>query len=404
MGYVAWYWLIDEPFIIQNAILFLVTYGSFLYVFVLPSGRPYTGVPVSRYFRVIQGLILFEGVVGIAQVIIYVMLHGGNFDAGTGDVVQGTLNPISFIADEGNFNNQIYSTNMMVLLLFYAPFVLTQRKGFATLIIGLLAVMLAAVWHVFIGFAAAIGIVAALFSRTLVRFSKQRLLIAVLAVLAFYLVITIQPNNASLVAYYAKKLASFESPKTKVTALSLTRLPKEFPWSVTVGLGPGQYGSRAGLIGSGHYFGDFDNPRKIPLLKPKQSDAFARYTYPLWKEVATNVPKYGNSTMSRPFYSALSLLVELGPVVFSFFMIWMVFKLGRLRRLHRDARARNLPVQMFYAQSCATLICFLAIVSFFENYLEVVQIVFPSILLFIYFYRQVAINGFEDFRQSTAPR
>ena len=83
------------------------------------------------------------------------------------------------------------------------------------------------------------------------------------------------------------------------------------------GLGPGQYTSRASLISSGRYFGEFENPVKLPFLDASTaSKAFNDYIFDIWEVYATNVEIYGNSTMSRPFFSILSLVIEFGLIFF----------------------------------------------------------------------------------------
>jgi len=144
--------------------------------------------------------------------------------------------------------------------------------------------LLASVLHLFIAFVIAAIAATIYFSRTFFRLTASRILITFFLVISVYTVYKIQPKNFALITYYTDKIFSLESPKTLVTVNSVSKLPRNsrgiFIASVQVNI------HRAGLIGSGKYFGDFTNPRKFPLLQPATSKAFAEYTYPEWERVA----------------------------------------------------------------------------------------------------------------------
>jgi hypothetical protein len=401
MGYFVFYYLIDIPFILQNTLLYFLTYGSFIFLLVIPRHATIHVLDYRKYIRVIRIFILFESLLGICQVIIFVALNGGNFDSATGDIAQGTLNPLSFLDSGANLNNQIYTNNLLTLLLFYMPHVIATRKGKWICVLGFLAILLASVWHLFIAFFLSTGIIVMFFSRSVTRVSGNRLLIASVAVLIIALTIALQPKNFELVYYYYEKVTTFESPKSKVTEISVRDLPKEYPWVYVIGLGPGQYSSRAGLIGTGKYFGDFENPRKIPLLEKRSSEAFEKYTLPYWTDVAMNPGLYGNSTMARPFYSALSLIIEAGFIAFAFIVIAFIVYIGHLRKLYRKSLKEPSRMKAFYAVSCAIFITYLAIISFFENYLEIAQAVLLGLLLFKYFYNVLKYDASSPVKHST---
>lgn len=392
LAYSILYIFTGKHFVFQNAFLFLLTYGSFLFFIAIPPNVPLQEVPFRRYFRVMGIFIVLESLLGIFQVAIFVLKNGGSLDAATGDIAQGTLDPLSFINQAGNFNNQIYTINLLVLLLFYTPYAVTHKKGIWICGIGFVAVLFASVWHVLISFVVAVLVVSLVFTRTLVRLSATRVLIATFLVLVIMATAILQPRNFSLITFYYKKITHFESLKTTVTKESLTELPREYPWVYITGLGPGQFSSRAGLIGTEKYFGDFSNPTDLPLIKPEASEAFKKYVYPKWEQYATNPALYGNSTMSRPFYSILSLLIEFGYIVFIMLIFWLFLAFRRIRLAYNSAIRYQDRLASLASLSCAVLILFVFCISFFENYLEIAHAVFLGLLLFRYFYSVIRKN------------
>lgn len=391
--YYTFYLLQDQDFIVQNSLLFLITYGSFLFLAILPRSAAFHTLDYRNYMKIIGLIILMESALGIFQVSMYIVFSGGNFDSAAGDFAQGTLDPLSFITPEANLNNQIYTANLLTLLLFYTPHAIARRNGRWISIMGFVAVLFAAVWHIVFSFLVALFIITLLFSYSFIRISPSRVFIAVFLVLLIGISSMLQPKNFGLVSYYIDEVTSFESLKATATIESLTELPQDYRWVPYIGLGPGQYCSRAGLIGSGHYFGNFSNPTRLPLLEAEASPAFEKYIYPKWEEFATNPGLYGNSTMSRPFHSLLSLVVELGYVFFGLLVLGILLLLNRIKKLYHKAAGRHDKLTSLYCLSCGTLIAFLIFISLFENYLEVAHAIFLGLLLFRYFLSYINCPG-----------
>lgn len=392
--YKGLYFLFNEKFILQNAFLSFLTYGSFIIFLVIPKGI-YNYALYERYFGWIRFFLILESAVGIAQLGIFIILNGLSFDFATGDVVQGTLNPLSFINPGGNFNNQIYAYNLLFLLIAYAPYAIHKRKDFMICVVALFTVFFAAVWHLLLAFLAAIAVVSVLFYRQTRKISTKRIVVLVIIFLVLSLAAIFQPKNFSLISHYYNKITSLESPKSKTIEKSLLELPKDYPFVYLTGLGPGQYASRAGLIGTGKYFGDFDNPKQLPLLKPKSHKAFDEYVFPAWREVATNTEAFGNSTMSRPFLSVLSFLIEFGFLAFSILFFLFVAILWKLRKKKMVFAEENLRLKEFVAFSSALGIVYLVLTGLFENYWEVAHAIFIGVLLIKYSFSY--LNNKEEF-------
>jgi hypothetical protein len=372
----------NNEFSIQNSLLSILTYSSFIPLLVISTRAVFEKTLQSKITYIIGWIILIQSCLGITQAVLYVILNGGSFDSATGDVVQGTLSPLSFIMPSGNFNNQIYSSNLLVLILFYLPYVITQRKGILITGLGIFAVLLASVMHQVIAFMAVLIITSTLFSASFFKINLSKVLIAIGIIASGFLFAFLQPKNVELISFYAKKITNNDSPKSKVTIESLTKLPYDYPQVYFIGLGPGQYCSRAGLIGTGKYFGDFKNPKNLPLLTETKTPALDKYIYKKWEEVATNVPKYGNSTMARPFYSALAIFIEFGFLVSVLFIFFILKKYLKLQNLYKAKYHSGNKRDAYSFMASAVLILYYLSLSFFENYLEVSQVIFCGLFLY----------------------
>ena len=392
-GYTLVYALLNEHFIVQNAILAMITYGALLAVFVIPAHLDLMGTKFLSYIKVMKVIIVIESLLGISQVVLYVVISGASFDTSAGDIAEGTLSPLSFLNPSLNFNNQIFTNNLLLLLLFYAPYAIAMKRGYWIAALAFLAVIMASVWHMLLTFMLATALVTIFFSRSFFKLSGQRILIVFFLVAASVFTVLLQPTNFRLIRSYYRKAIKSESPKVQVTEQSIYELPSDFPWVYGIGLGPGQYSSKAGLIGSGKYFGSFKEPKKVPFVTPTQSRAFEKYTYPLWDEVATRPGIYGDSTMARPFYSVLSILIEFGFLAFVL-LLWLVFRFfKKLKRDYRLALEQQDQMKAFYALACGIAVAYFAMISMFENYLEAAHAIFIGILLTRCFYSYVKANG-----------
>jgi hypothetical protein len=369
-------------YLIQNSLLAVITYGSFFFLFVSPTSIIFSEEFYRKIIKPVRFVIVFESLIGIAQFIIAIGVRG--LAGSTGDVVQGTHYLLSFweTSDMG-MGNQIFTINMSLLLLIYLPYVLTYRRGYLILIIGIASLLLALVSHVVMPIILSCAIVYFAFRKNMIGKLKAKQLFfgAVLTI-----VIAILYNlQVGLVEHYIDKFLKVESPKAIVTINSIKSIPLEYPSSLVLGLGPGQFSSRAALIGTGHYIGGLATPRALPFMTPAKTPAFEKYIFPQYTEYLTN-PTYGYSTMSRPFHSMLSLFIEFGLIIFFVLLVTILFVVVRLRKYYLFNLKNNNPLEANVAFAIAVSILTLVFISFFENYLEVPQAIFPGLLLIKVFY------------------
>ncbi len=100
-----------------------------------------------------------------------------------------------------------------------------------------------------------------------------------------------------------------QTARTQVVHRVLIDASQKNPMSVVWGVGPGQFSSRAGLIGTGLYFGGPLHPQHVPFLPTGISEYQSEYLMDLWYGVAS-VNYYGSSY--APFFSWLSVYSEFG--------------------------------------------------------------------------------------------
>jgi len=155
----------------------------------------------------------------------------------------------------------------------------------------------------------------------------------------------------------------------------------EYPWLPIVGIGTGQFSSRAGLIGTGMYFGSPANPRSIPLLPEGMSEPFRLFVFDLWLSLyfdqQGNYVHVMNNTSStyKPYFSWLSVYVEWGGIV-AFVILAIIGRM--LWKIHRYA---STPERRLNAVAISAEIIFLFLLGAQENYWEVPQAIFVGLIL-----------------------
>jgi len=328
-------------------------------------------------------ILLIETVVAIVQLALFIIINETSLDESTGDIIQGTINPFSFISDEVGFNNQVFTINYIFLLLYEIPYLLKTKRKYL-IVIGILVILLASVLHVVFSFA--LALLTSFLLIGIIKFRKQLFRFFLACVFIIGMLFITQPKNFSLIGYYSNSIVSLESPKVIVIANTIAFLPEEYPDALLFGLGPGQYTSRASLISSGRYFGEFENPVKLPFLDASTaSKAFNDYIFDIWEVYATNVEIYGNSTMSRPFFSILSMVIEFG-LIFSLVILILLFRyIGKIRKRYLVANLEEKKTLAYYHFANMVSVLFIFYLAFFENYLESSASICSGLLLIKYF-------------------
>src|SRR5688500_18055202 len=106
--YNAYSSLIGLEFNNSNAFLAYINYASLFLIFVFPSAIISGTYTYEKYAKLLLYIILIEGCVGIIQRILVMGYRTSTF----GDVVEGTINPLSFAFGHSGFGNQFFAINM----------------------------------------------------------------------------------------------------------------------------------------------------------------------------------------------------------------------------------------------------------------------------------------------------
>jgi len=388
------YVLVDDEFLIANYLLAIVTYSSFLPIVAI-DGRRLASATLVEDLAVPTGwMILVQGCVGLVQAVAGA-IEAGSFGGGNGDRVQGTIH--LSLQPESSFSNPMFAVNMvmMLLLCLAAPSLLDTRAR-RRLLVGVTALVLASVIHVLIFAALAVifALVAIETTRAPGRAKSSYRNLVVGGLLAGALTYAALPGNVANVSGMTEAVIDFDAlsvPRAIMLYRVATELPDEAPHQPWIGLGPGQFSSRASLIASGLYLGGANDPQTLPFLTPQATRLAADYCLSLLVAYADQGEVIGST--HQPFFSALSVYTELGAVGLVF-VAWLLFRIVRAtrRRAALDAAARYRAVLLVAG------VVFLALLGLQENYWEVPQAILIGLLVL----RAIAAN-LTPARRSPAP-
>lgn len=294
----------------------------------------------ERIRRFVKGVILVEGVIGIAQLVVF--SQGG---MGAGDVVTGTLRT----QNSHLFGMMIITLGLGIFL--SAPPTAERRRsdtaaaGFAGLVFVLSSFLLGLVYTVFFS----------LFS-VLFFLRKHRLKIVIAASLLVGFFAYTQRENAAFVWKYLNQVRDLSVPEyampRKLQAVLATKdLYAKDPWLLFAGFGAGLYNSRAAMILTNAYIaGD--------LGFESMSHATQKYISPLWNIHSVN---FIDSVLNQPWFSLFSFFAEHGIIVFLAVAAFIV------RALRKEGDRRT-----------TLMACYVLGSLFLDNLLEFPQFVFVS--------------------------
>ena len=180
---------------------------------------------------------------------------------------------------------------------------------------------------------------------------------------------TLLPGNVRSIPEFLRLTFVFgpdaSSEKTRATYNSLMRLPEHVPWQPLIGLGPGQYSSRASLIRSGQYL----QGGRLPL--PDHAHPLAeRYILSEWNAFIAS-SRTGSTFF--PFYSWLTLYGEFGLMGVIVIVALMLLALRNFRR------ARSLEFPRLHL-AMTILLLYVALLGLQDNYWELTQAILPAML------------------------
>lgn len=368
---IIFYSYLNAHFILQNGLLAVGTYSWIVIFLALPFKKQDCSKVYAFFIRWAVPMFILQAFIGFIQAI-YGFLLSGSFDLSNGDHVEGTIHlPLPPTA---TFSNVIFAFNLIVLFLLLIPHIFqSKRHLLPVLFFGFLVILLASVVHLILFLCVSL-LIAYLVTRPRLELrgfllrSLFRIGLISIPVIGAVLLSANLSNLSSL----GKKLSSFESPKTKVLKYVFTELPDHYPTMPWLGIGPGQFSSRASLIGSSYYFGGLENPTKLPILSAETSWSMNKYLMPEWIWV-TELPFSAGSTL-KPYSSWISVISEQGLLAFGMLIFLLIRILLRCWRKSRDDKSRMvnfsiLSVYLFYFLS-----------GFQEHYWEIPQVIVLGLL------------------------
>lgn len=362
-------WL-TPGFVWHSAVLSLLTYSAVIFVLTVPTKPLADPALLGRMRSVARWVLLFEGTFGIVQGIL-AGIRRGTLDGTTGDAVAGTIRPFTLKSD---FSNPMFAVNIALLLLAILPPLISERRGRLAATIAVLALILASVMHVLLFLFIAL-VVALIFFYPAFLMRRRPLLLVLGAVVVMSIAILLLPKNFSTLPLFIRDTFEGRTPRAQVVARVLIDLPREYPWMLMIGAGPGQFSSRAGLIGTGLYFGSPANPRDLPFLPKGMSKIFETYVLDIWLRMSLYPTVNDTSSTYKPYFSWMSVWVEWGALFFVIVIIWLCWLLWTIRRA-----VRGNSTYYDEAISVGASLIFLFLLGLQENYWEIPQAIFPGLL------------------------
>ena len=369
---ISLYIILTPGFVIHSAILSVLTYSSFLVILVIPGRFVSSLELLDRILTWARWIVVIQALVGITQGF-YGFMQTGSLDVSNGDFVEGTIHPA--LAAELAFSNPMFAVNMAFLLLAILPDLMLRRKGYVPVLLGVISLILASVLHVLLMLAVA-GLLAVFIFWPVSFRRRMTYLVGIGLVFALILASFALRKNFRTVDGFARQLLRGESYRSIAVQRAVVEMPREYPLLPIMGLGPGQFSSRAGLIGTGLYFGGPNNPRPLPLLPTGMSQAFEENILDLWLEIAAlNASGYAVGSTHKPYLSWLSVFVEWGILALAAIFIVVLYLLVRVRLV-----VHSYP-QRILSWSFGTGLLLVLLLGMQENYWEIPQAILVGLLI-----------------------
>lgn len=373
----VFYYLLVAEFLITNYLLAVLTYSTAIPILVIDGRALASRELLHRTVVATSTMVGIQGVIGVVQAL-YGVAETGTFSFSTGDRVMGTIHPS--LTAEGLGANPMFAINMALMLLacLLLPH-MDRKRGRAAFYVGTCALVFASVIHVLVLLVVA-GVTAVVLTRTrkLSRGAgRLARTIAIASVLAGAFTYFAMRENIAQLGSTVETTLDLEAGLTPRTVLLygvVTELPEDAPSQPLVGLGPGQFSSRASLIASGLFVGGPESPRAVPLLTPQSTQLAQDYCFSLLMTYASQLDYIGSS--QQPFFSVLSIYTELGIVGLALIALWLVRLFLRIRR-----RVLEQPELRFLSAIFVAGTSLVFLIGIVENYWEMPQAILIGALV-----------------------
>ncbi len=358
----------------QNYLLAIVTFSCFIPLFVLDYRKLGNQALLRKTLGFLLILFSVEGIVGIVQGV-FGFMQNGIFSADNGDIVQGTIFP--HLRPENTFSNPMFAISMILIFISLTAriFYFHERKNWL-IIIGLLSIVLASVVHaiIFLGLAILISLFIVRPKLKDLGINSVKSKVASMGLIIIFIMATayfIGDNFKNIPDFY-NLIVSEKVPRSTIVTNVLVDIPHDTPSSRWLGLGPGQFSSRASLIGSGTFIGGYNDARSITFLEPRASSSVKQYLIPLieaWAGVT-----WSSSTF-QPYLSLLTIIAEVGFIGLGIFLYFVGKVVVSVKNtIEKEPEKKSLGFVFL------TGFVFIFLLGFQENYYEVPQAIFIGVL------------------------
>ncbi|MBF0117432.1 MAG: hypothetical protein HQK79_01235 [Desulfobacterales bacterium] len=360
-----------DNFAFGSSIISIITYGSFAFIAIIPARLISSEILFERMLFWIKNIFLIEAFIGISQAL-YSYSMSGTFDLSNGDAVQGTIHITP--AYEPSFSNPMFTANMVFLMIAILPSFILKNKAKIHCIVGSIAIILASVIHILIIF-----VFSFILSQVIYKFGLMRQKIFLTISFLFLCVISISllESNFANLPNYIENMFKGEYPRSKMVIKVFHDIPKRYPLMPLIGFGPGQFSSRAGLIGTGMYLGGGETARNLPLFPNEMSKPFEEEFLDMWL-FTTLAQGQGYGSTHQPHFSFLSVYTEFGAIFL--FLIFLRVSVIILKIKKNTDLIKRFDRQIF-STSLTTGIFFVFFLGIQENYWEITQAIFPGLMI-----------------------
>jgi len=335
--------------------LALLTYMPLFLFFGMRWNRQFGDRLFEKLITVTAWFVIVQSAIGAVQ---FALSRNGDAVAGTFGLLDFYFNTISIA--------QVYFTFTLFGMILFLMLDAKRPLSIVAIVAGLLACAIAQSGHQTIFF------VASLACFSVIQFKRFGTAVRAGAMGFFLLLLMVQiyPQTWTHTReWYRKVVNDPRSAKRMVLTESAQILSQ--PKNALLGVGMGQFSSRAALITSNEYL-----RRKLPSFASAKSGYFSDSMMPALQVFSENGE---GSAISKPYFSALTILVELGPPLAIACVIGM---LVHLRRNFVWMQSENPQLARIGLVSCVGLVFFVLCCGI-ENYAEFPQAIFLPFLFYL---------------------
>jgi hypothetical protein len=319
---------------------------------------------LSKDFRVSEGFawrvanvclmfILLEAAIGLAQ---WVITQNGDFVSGTFGLFDAVTNEITI--------SQVNFCFTLFCIIVYCATWIHKRSMKVGCGVGLTSVLIASAAHQTLFFITLIPALAITGGR---RFRHLVVSICIMGAL-FAGTFLLDPQIVDHIAGWADKVLLAPTSPKRLSVNGAFELMEGK--NLLLGVGLGQFSSRAAILSSGS--GTSVNMPNMLVDSSTYYERFMKLPVFLYQQNGES------SAISMPYFSALSVVTEFGPV----FAALILFKVVRtiIENIRLGAASREAWRVSCY---CNFFIGFIVLCSFIQNYLELTQAIMIPVLLYI---------------------